>query len=474
MVLDMNGGLYNSYLPRKTLDYNAVLASSRIQEVLHGDVKYVWVPLDDNDVFRDTSASPYLLSLYVVIREFNREPYGLARVSIDFTYWFQSMLHTSSVNQHYSIITGQGEPVVQSSRTIAPEVISNIIADTENGYIIDRGSDAIVNYRYLDTLDWYIVSEIPLDVVFYKLQVLKQNYCLTFSLFMGAFIIIAFMISFTITRPLSHLQMKMGELVRKDMKTRLPEHRYKGELKELARTFNRMVSDTNELIQRLQEEQRQKDAVHFQMLLAQVNPHFLLNTLNTMKWIALRHGQEDIAEISMSLGKLLETSLNSDVDLIYLKDELQLIRAYVHIQQTRYNHNFTVRCEHDDRNDYALVPKLSLQPLVENAIQHGIANRSRDGVIIIRIRNIAQETLVLEVEDNGGGFEKARQAQKNRKRPGIGLENIRQRLQLLFKDRGSVHIIHLEEGTRVRLMLPYMLSMPYREGEDHDVESDDR
>lgn len=230
----MNGGLYNSYLPRKTLDYNAVLASSRIQEVLHGDVKYVWVPLDDNDVFRDTSASPYLLSLYVVIREFNREPYGLARVSIDFTYWFQSMLHTSSVNQHYSIITGQGEPVVQSSRTIAPEVISNIIADTENGYIIDRGSDAIVNYRYLDTLDWYIVSEIPLDVVFYKLQVLKQNYFLTFSLFMGAFIIIAFMISFTITRPLSHLQMKMGELVRKDMKTRLPEHRYKGELKELA------------------------------------------------------------------------------------------------------------------------------------------------------------------------------------------------------------------------------------------------
>lgn len=160
--------------------------------------------------------------------------------------------------------------------------------------------------------------------------------------------------------------------------------------------------------------------------------------------------------------------------MIYLKDELQLIRAYVHIQQTRYNHNFTVRCEHDDRNDYALVPKLSLQPLVENAIQHGIANRSRDGVIIIRIRNIAQETLVLEVEDNGGGFEKARQAQKNRKRPGIGLENIRQRLQLLFKDRGSVHIIHLEEGTRVRLMLPYMLSMPYREGEDHDVESDDR
>lgn len=474
MVLDMEGNLYNSYLPKKALNYDEVLANLRFQEVLGSDVKYLWVPLDDNDVFRDTSTSPYLLSLYVVMKEYNQKPYGLARVSIDYTYWFQSFIHTSSRNQHYSIITGQGVPVVQSDHDIAPEVVEKIIASDENGYIIDRASDTVVNFSYIDTLDWYVVSATPLDVVFYKIQALKQNYFLTFSLFMGAFILIAFMISYTITHPLSHMQMKMGELVRKDMKARLPEHKYKGELKELARTFNTMVADTNELIQRLKEEQRQKDAVHFQMLLAQVNPHFLLNTLNTMKWIAFRRGQEDIAEICMSLGKLLETSLNADVDLIYLKDELELIRAYVHIQQTRFNHSFTVRYEHDERNDYVLVPKLSLQPLVENAIQHGISGRPEGGRIVIRIRDIDRETLMLEVEDNGVGFKHARQRQISRKRPGIGLENIRQRLRLLFKDKGSVDIVHQEEGTLVRLKFPYMLSMPYREGEDQDVESHHR
>lgn len=78
------------------------------------------------------------------------------------------------------------------------------------------------------------------------------------------------------------------------------------------------------------------------MLLAQVNPHFLLNTLNTMKWIGLRNGNEEIAEICMSLGKLLETSLNSDVDLIHLREEIALTEAFIYIQQVRYGHRFQV------------------------------------------------------------------------------------------------------------------------------------
>lgn len=474
MVLDLNGSVYNSYLPKETLKYESLFANSQFQKSLNDGAAYFWVPLDENDVFRDTSKSPFLLSLYVVMRDYNQKPYGLARVSIDYTYWFQSIQHSSSRNQQYFMITGKGEPVVQSNGALSPSVLQKVTSTPGTGYIIDRASGALINYSYIDTLDWYIVTQIPLNILFHKMQVLKQNYFFTFSLFMGAFLLIAFMISFTVTRPLSHMQMKMREVVHKDLNLRLPENKYKGEILELARTFNTMLSDMNELIQRLKVEQRQKDAVQFQMLLAQINPHFLLNTLNTMKWIALRHEQTDIAEICMSLGKLLETSLNSDVDLIYLKDELQLIRAYVYIQHTRYNHKFTVCYEYDDRNEYVLVPKLSLQPLVENAIQHGLSNRSQGGVIRIRIQDMDQEALVLEVEDNGGGFEKAKPMQKNRKRPGIGLENIRQRLRLLFKDKGSVQIIPLEEGTLVRLKFPYMLSVPYEKEGNQDVESDDR
>ncbi|CAG7645445.1 hypothetical protein PAECIP111802_03518 [Paenibacillus allorhizosphaerae] len=475
-VLDLKGNVYTSNLPKETLNYETILANPRFQESLKGEVKYTWVPRDVNHVFRDTSASPYLLSLYAVMREPDNRPYGLVRISIDYTYWFQSVRYSSSGNQPYFIITGKGEPVAQSvaSSALPDPIVQKVTAKPEKGYILDEPSQALINFSYIESLDWYIVTIIPFDLLFNKIQALKHNYYITYSLFMAAFILIALMISFTVTRPLSHIQMKMREAVRHDLKIRLPEDPYKGEILELSRTFNTMLSDMGELIQRLKVEQREKDAVQFQMLLAQMNPHFLLNTLNTMKWIALRKEQADIAEICMSLGKLLETSLNADMELIYLKDEMDLIRAYIYIQRTRYKDRFEVHYEYDERDEYVLVPKLSLQPLVENAIQHGIAGRPQGGVIRIRIKGAGHEALVLEVEDNGLGVEKAKQLRKNRTRPGIGLENIRQRLRLLFKDKGALEIIPRAEGTLVRITLPYLLAVPYEKGGDPDVESDDR
>ncbi|MNO98851.1 Histidine kinase [compost metagenome] len=115
-----------------------------------------------------------------------------------------------------------------------------------------------------------------------------------------------FVISTTITRPLSHLQAKMKAAVQKNLKIRLPEHKFHGEVLDLTRTFNTMLDDTNLLIQKLNAEERQKEAVHFQMLLAQTNPHFLLNTLNTIKWIAIRQHNDEITNMTLSLGKLLE------------------------------------------------------------------------------------------------------------------------------------------------------------------------
>src|SRR5690606_3652454 len=147
--------------------------------------------------------------------------------------------------------------------------------------------------------------------------------------FMVLFIAITLMIASTVTRPLSHLQNKMKDVVGKSLKIRLPQDTYRGEILDLTRTLNSMLDDMSGLIQRLKEEERQKEAVHFQMLLAQINPHFLLNTLNTMKWIAIRKKNEDIEEICVSLGKLLEMSLNSEIDMIHLKDELELVQAYV-------------------------------------------------------------------------------------------------------------------------------------------------
>ncbi|WP_141501971.1 cache domain-containing sensor histidine kinase [Paenibacillus luteus] len=468
-LLDLQGNVYTSYQPKTTLNYESMRQSRWFEETLRKGTPYQWVPNDDNYLFSDLSRSSTLLSLYGVLRDSQHKPYGMARVSIDYSYWFKSILNTSSGGQEYFLITGEGEDVAQgvSGDSLSLEVSDEIVSGgKQEGYLIDPVSEALINFSYIESLDWYIVNRIPSAILFDDLYSLKQQYFLTFFLFIAAFILIAFMIAYGFTRPLSHMQNKMREAVRKDLNIRLPEKRYKGEVFELAQTFNTMLADMNGLIRRLKTEEREKDAVHFQMLLAQLNPHFLLNTLNTMKWLALRNDQDEIAEMSMSLGKLLETSLNSDVDLIHLRDEMELIKAYIYIQQMRYNHRFTIHYEYEQANEYVLVPKLALQPLIENAIQHGIAHMTEGGSIRIRIYAEEEQSLIVEVEDNGVGVERASTMQPGRKRPGIGLKNIKERLRLLFKEKGSLEISSSESGTLVRLQFPYLLSRPFDQGQN--------
>lgn len=465
-LLDDQGHVYTSYQPKYTLDYDQISSTPSFAEMRESGASYFWVTDDENYVSSDISKSPTLLSLYSALKDNRTRTYGRARVSIDFSFWFQSVLQKPASDQTYFILSRKGEVIARSAleANLSQEVIGQVKDSPANGYWTDTGNNTLVNYSYLPSLDWYIVNQIPLDVLFKEIESLKQQYFVTFYGITAAFIAVAFMIAYTFTRPLSHMQAKMKEAVRKDLRIRLPEKNYKGEVLELTRTFNAMMVDMNGLVHRLKAEERQRDAVHFQMLLAQVNPHFLLNTLNTMKWIGLRSKNEDIVEICLSLGKLLETSLNSDVDLIHLKDEIELTKAFIYIQQVRYSNSFEVEFSYEEDIQYALVPKLSLQPLVDNAIRHGISHLDSGGRIYIRMgladNNPSQ--LVLEVEDNGIGLEQSRLKQEaGRKRPGIGLANVRERLKLLFKDNAVLETIPLEQGTLCRMIFPFLLSEPY-------------
>ncbi|UJF32063.1 cache domain-containing sensor histidine kinase [Paenibacillus hexagrammi] len=462
-LLDLHGHVYTSYQPKAALDYNHLIAEKYYKDMLAGQAAYHWVSDDTNDVSPDVSKSAALVSLYALLKDHEVKPYAVARISIDFVQWFQSVLKNSQADQEYSMITGDGLLVAQpeSEKKIPEPLIRQITSEQDDGYLIDKETDSVLVYSYMETLDWYIVNRIPLDVLFNEIQDLQRNYFATFILLTSAFIVLTFMISSTVTRPLSHLQVKMRNVVHKSLKTRLPEGKSKGEVLELTRAFNKMLDDMNDLIQRLKVEERQKEAVHFQMLLAQMNPHFLMNTLNTMKWIAIRNGQDEIAEISVSLGKLLETSLNSEIEMIHFRDEIELVKAYIYIQQMRYKQVFEVDYEYEPSIEFALVPKLSLQPIVENAIQHGISTLDRRKGNIRIHAYVLKKKLIVDIIDNGIGMEKAGQIASTRQRRGIGMANVRERLRLLFKEEGTLTVIAADEGTHIRMELPELISAPY-------------
>jgi len=466
-IIDYHGNVYASYIPKRKLNYAFLTGEPWFGDIMKGTNKYRWVNNEANYVSPDLSSSPYLMSLYSVFVDRDYEPYGVARISIDYSYWFQRLYRNSPVNQEYYIITSEGENVARTSpdRVLSDSIVAGITQDHGSGYLIDRETGSIVNYSYIESLDWYMVNQIPDSVLFEEIEEMKRHFFLTFSLCVAAFIIMSFIIVSAIMKPLVELKNKMGEAVRKRLQTRLPEETYNGEMYQLARTFNAMIDDMKSLINRLKAEERQKEAARFQMLLSQMDPHFLLNTLNMVKWIAIRGENREIEEICVSLGKLLETSLNTDVDIIYLHEEIELAEAFALIQKIRYKSKFDVTFDYDESIRYALVPKFSIQPLVENAIQHGIAHKPDQGWIRVKVTKTPDDRnarLVIVVEDNGVGFERARKQQtKVRKRRGIGLKNIRERLSLLFRDQGELTIETGDQGSRITIVIPFLLSTPY-------------
>ncbi|MHA6483401.1 sensor histidine kinase [Paenibacillus sp. strain BS8-2] len=472
-LADYHRHIYTSYLPRERLDYDDFLSDARSK--MSPSSPYQWVTNEKNYVLSDHSSSPRLLSLIAHLREPSGDSYGLARISIDYTLWFNSMTERSHLPQAYYILDRNGTTILQSDvqQPISTYTVTRMLeGDRSTGRsvsFIDPEASTIVTFSYVPALNWFIANSVSQEVLFRDVQRLKEQAFTVFLFIVLLFVGITLFISSSITRPLQTLRNKMTDVVDKNLKVNVPEHGYQGEILELTRAFNRMILDMNGMVHKLKLEQVQREAVRFQMLLSQMNPHFLFNTLNTVKFIAMRKQDDDIVEICISLGKLLETSLNTDIELIHLSDEMKLIEAYVSIQKFRYNNQFQIEYDVPDELVYSLVPKLSLQPLVENSIYHGIANLDGDGRITIRVY-AARERLHIEVEDNGVSAERSGDGRQMRSRTGIGLTNLRERLGILFRSEGGLELTTRESGTIVSLYLPLLLSTPYKEGDEDGLD----
>ncbi|NQX69923.1 sensor histidine kinase [Paenibacillus alba] len=469
--IDRKGNVYTSYAPNGQLTNRLKELQDWQNELRSGSHPYRWMADDWNDV--SGSQGSKLLSLYTILDDQLRGNYGLARISINIQEWFRSTLKDSPANKDLTIFSGQGEIVLQSKETAFSSVMMQRImsAQAKEGHFEDERALSLVNYSYLEELDWYVVSQMPLSELQQEIQRLRLIAFLFLSILVIAFVLVTIFLSARMTGPLYILERSMEEASDKKLNVKITIGKgATDEVRSLGESFNRMIDDVVVLINKLKLEERQKQAVRFQMLLSQMNPHFLLNTLNTVKWMARKEKQEAIAGICTSLGSILEASLGSDIELVSLKEEIKLLRSYESIQSFRFRDHFTIHYEMDESVQYALVPKLSLQPLVENAIVHGFDEAKGCCAIWVRAK-VEGSALILEVEDNGVGMEEAARRPVRRIGHGIGLSNLRERLQLLFKREGSIEFISSAEGTVVRIQLPLLIATPYsQEGDGGHVD----
>lgn len=227
------------------------------------------------------------------------------------------------------------------------------------------------------------------------------------------------------------------------------------ELVDLARQFNIMLDRIDQLMIAVKEEEQNVRRYELQALSSQINPHFLYNTLDTIVWMAEFNDSKRVVEVTKSLAKYFRLALNQGHEQISLKDEIDHVRQYLFIQKQRYGGKLQYEIDELSAYDNYQIPKLILQPLVENAIYHGIKEMNRQGMIRVSVsKNDTQ--LIVSIYDNGHGFVASETTNATLVRlGGVGLKNVNQRLQLQFGK--SYHMeIKSEENTytEIRLYFP--------------------
>ena len=269
-------------------------------------------------------------------------------------------------------------------------------------------------------------------------------------------IVVAARMSNHLSWPIRVLNHAMHQLQEGNLETRITSRR-SDEFGQLSDSFNTMAKELTGYMEKQVSQQKALNDVQIAMMQAQLNPHFLYNTLDTMKWVAKANHIPELATLAARLAKILRTSI-SNAPFITLKEELELVEAYTEIQRIRFNGRFKFSCELPEELKGCMVPKLIVQPIVENAVIHGLAE-SGEGNIRVRVSQ-REKRLYIEVQDDGCGIGQERMDQLNNREwekiiGHIGLYNVDTIIRLHYGEEYGLHVDRPDEGgTQVTIVLP--------------------
>lgn len=266
-------------------------------------------------------------------------------------------------------------------------------------------------------------------------------------------------LSRSITRPVQKLTETMSQVEQGQVHARFTGNG-KDEISILGHAFNRMLDRLQQLMVQIRQEEEEKRKAEFQVLQAQINPHFLYNTLDTLQWKAYDHDDDEMVNLITALSSFFRISLSNGQEVIPLSKEVEHIENYLYIQQVRFTDTLSYEIRYQVDSSLHTIVKLTLQPLVENAIQHGIKPKLCPCHLTVSIVQ-EQEYLILTVSDTGVGISKEKLQKLQRQLDGlepaerIGLMNVHKRLQLMYgKGCGLSLDSELGEWTRVTVRIP--------------------
>lgn len=476
--LYVNDGLMYSNQDINFSNIKSLQDSGVYDKVMSSKDKVYWLPPEEVNSEGNSKNKINVISLLRKIRNLNKygEVIGIVKVSMLESEVKDIMLKANITKSGVVYIQNSEGKIISSSN---PQVLDKINMDdsirnklTENfvswsSMDIDK-EKYIVNSKKINNTDWNMVTIIPYSEILEPSNKIR-SLMMVLVLIIGIITYgVAYFNSNSLTKRISLLSRKMQKVQAGELDVSIYS-KSNDEIGMLMNSFNYMIETINDLMEEKYKIGKEIKNAELKALQAQINPHFLYNTLDLINWKAIDNDVPEIAEISQALARFYKLSLSKGNDIISIKDEIKHVATYVQIQNLRFDNCINFIIDVDEKiYDYHIM-KILLQPIVENSIIHGILeNREnqQEGIIILRGR-IEEEIIILTIEDNGAGIEqykikeiltKGRSSEKH----GYGVRNIHERIQLFYGEAYGLHYSSvLGEGTKVEIKIPSLKREEY-------------
>jgi two-component system sensor histidine kinase YesM len=324
-----------------------------------------------------------------------------------------------------------------------------------------QGASLSARSKGVQNQTFYVVNVRDLNYV------LKDLHNLTFlivlvGLLAGVIcVLIAVSFSKDMDRSVKPILNAMDKANEGNMEVRVPEEGM-DEFARIGRHFNSMLSQIRTSNEQEKEALVREKYAEIKSLEAQINPHFLYNTLDAINWVAIDRKEYSISKMLTSLALILRYSIHKSNEIVEIRDELEYLKRYVYLQQQRFEYSFICTVEADENLMKCRIHKLLIQPLLENTLVHGFPGNTGMDEINIRLTKAGEHKISIVVKDNGKGMEEGQAEyfnhfdyKKERIESSIGVRNVITRIKLYYGEQGSFHVESSQEGTVITILIPY-------------------
>lgn len=476
IIFDNFGRIYSNWSLNYN-DYQFILQEEWVKESKEREGHAVWSLFQPSYIEEEKGKKYISLARTILENKTSGKEIGTLIISISQDEMSKLMMQYAYQDDQACICIDKGDILLTSSGNVIEESTMKQIYKKTSGETSGKLKEKINGKEYLISYStfpspWKFGDQEMKLFHFTDYRPIKEQvesavreirivtYCLLILM-----IIVCFFLSRRIVSPIVLLTNKMKKYTLEEEITGLDLKR-RDEIGSLNRGFAQMVEDLHKLFQKLHEENEIKEKYHYESLRAQLNPHFLFNTLNTIRWMAMIRKANNIVDAIDAVSSILRYSMSREEGLVFLEDEFQNIQDYAYIHSLRYAEIIHLQINVEERYLRYKTLKFILQPIVENAVIHGLDETKQSLSIIVDVWQI-KDTLYISVKDNGVGIktdviedfeEKKYQKTKASRLTGIGLTNVDSYIRIRFGDQYGIHLEKAEEGgTIVLFRIPVIL-----------------